>query len=88
MEIQDNFKFLKLEQMKRKNPEELKEEERFFYILHLLDSENNPCRFFIFDNNLSRKIINKNFVGLQDVLINIKVTYRNDNWSVSLVDIN
>lgn len=88
MEFEGKFKFLKLEQMKRKNADELEEGERFFFIISLLDNYNNPCRFFIFNKDLINKIINSKFVGLQDVLCHIKVSFTNNNWQVNLVDIN
>ena len=88
MEFQDNFKFLKLEQMQRKNAEELKESERTFFIIHLLDKDNNACRFFIFNKDLMNKVVNLGLVGLQDILVTAKVSFNNNNWQVNLIDIN
>lgn len=88
MEFNGIFKFLKLEQMKRKNSEELKEDEKYFYIMNLLDNNNNPCRFFIFNKELINKIINSGFVGFQDLNCTVKVSFVNNNWQVSLLDIN
>ncbi len=88
MEINDVFKFLKLEQVKRKNADELKEGEKYFYTIQLLDSENNPCRFFIFNKDLVNKNVSLKIVGLQYVDVRISVTYSNDNWRINLIDIN
>lgn len=88
MEIQDNFKFLKLEQMQRKNSEELKESDRYFFVIHLLDKDNNPCRFFIFNKDLREKVLNLNLVSLQDILLTMKVVFVNNSWQVNLLDIN
>lgn len=88
MEFQDNFKFLKLEQMKRKNVEQLKESDRIFFVIHLLDKENNACRFFIFNKDLMAKVANMNLAGLQDVLLTMKVSFVNNSWQVNLIDIN
>lgn len=87
MELQDYFKFLKLEQIKRKNAEELPEGEKYFYTIHLLDYDNNPCRFFIFNKDLIDKILNLKLVGLQDVQCHLSVKYSSDAWRVNLLDV-
>ena len=88
MEFKEYFKFLKLEKVKRKNAEELNESERYFYTIQLLDSENNPCRFLIFNKDLINKVVSLQLVGLQDIVCYIKVSYSNDKWQVNLIDIN
>lgn len=88
MEYQEMFKFLKLEQVKRKNADELAEGEKYFYTIYLLDNKNNPCRFFIFNKDLINKVLNLKLQGLQDVVCNIGVAYLNDSWRVNLLDIN
>lgn len=88
MEYQEMFKFLKLEQVKRKNADELSEGEKYFYTIYLLDSKNNPCRFFIFNKDLINKVLSLKLQGLQDVVCNIGVAYSNDSWRVNLLDIN
>ena len=45
MDFIEEFKYLNLELMKKKNANELPEDERNFIILNLLDKNNNPCRF-------------------------------------------
>ena len=74
--------------MKRKNSEELKESEKYFFVIHLIDKENNPCRFFIFNKDLIAKVSRMDLVGLQDILLTIKVSFVNNSWQVNLLDIN
>lgn len=80
MKFQSNFTYLKTEQMKTK------EGEKNFLVLHLLDDQNNPCRFFIFDSNLMNKIINSNMSGLQDVLVTFTLNYTDKGWNVKIED--
>lgn len=85
MKYQDNFKFLKAEVMKRRKTEENKTESEFL-VLHLLDNENNPCRFFVFSKDLIEKIKSNNYVGLQEVTILFELTF-GQAWNVRFLDI-
>ena len=73
--------------MKKKNANVLPEDERNFIILNLLDKNNNPCRFFVFDKEVMKKILTSNFVGLQVLNVSFKLLYSNNTWNVRLVDI-
>ena len=86
MEYQENFKFLNLQIMQKKN-QELKENERKFIVLNLLDNQNNPCKFFIFKTELVEKLLSLNLVGLQDLLIRFRLSYSNNIWNVNVLDI-
>ncbi len=88
MEYQEEFKFLNVQVVRRKNADELKEEDRNFLIINLLDNKNNPCRFFIFDKNVMEKVLSSSYVGLQVLYITFDVVYNNQNWAVKLVDVN
>lgn len=81
MKYQDNFKFLKAEQMKRKD------NGNSFLVLHLLDNENNPCRFFIFNADLMNKIVNSQLQGLQEITIAFTLAYGDKGWTVRVDDI-
>ena len=85
MKYEANFKFLKYNSMKRKITETNKKESEFI-VLHLLDDENNPCSFFVFDEELIEKIKSRNFVGLEDILVLFELTF-SQNWTVRLLDI-
>ena len=87
MDFIEEFKYLNLELMKKKNANELPEDERNFIILNLLDKNNNPCRFFVFDKEVMKKILTSNFVGLQLLNVSFKLLYSNTSWNVRLVDI-
>ena len=87
MDFIEEFKYLNLELMKKKNANELPEDERNFIILNLLDKNNNPCRFFVFDKEVMKKILTSNFVGLQLLNVSFKLLYSNNSWNVRLVDI-
>ena len=85
MKYEANFKFLKYNSMKRKITETNKKESEFI-VLHLLDDENNPCSFFVFDEKVIEKIKSRNFVGLEDILVLFELTF-SQNWTVRLLDI-
>lgn len=87
MKYQGNFKFLKVEQMKRKNSEELAEADRTFFVIHLLDEDNNPVRFFVFNKDLMSKIANAGLVSLQDIIVEFTISCGTNGWNVNLVDI-
>lgn len=86
MKYQDNFKFLNVQLMKRKKTEENKNVSDFL-VLNLLDCDNNPCRFFVFNEDLYKKIIQSSYLGLQDVVIAFEVIFVNNNWNVRILDI-
>lgn len=91
MKISDNFKFLSLQAVKRKNSEELKDTEKFFYIINLLDKENNPVKFYSFDNDINAQLIKsintQELKGLQDCLVHFELVFSNNNWNVRLINI-
>ena len=91
MKLSDDFKFLSLQAVKRKNAEELKAEEQFFYIINLLDKENNPVKFYSFDNSINAQLIksinSQELKGLQDCLVHFELVFSNNNWSVKLINI-
>lgn len=86
MEFQEQFKFLNLQLIERKNASELKEEDRKFIKINLLDKLNNPCSFFIFNKDLMTKVLSNNYAGLSDLLITFELVY-NNSWHVKVVDI-
>ena len=87
MEFQEEFKFLNLKVVDRKNAEKLKEDERKFLKLNLLDKNNNPCSFMVFKKDIMEKILKITFVGLQVLEIQFELVYNNNMWNVRLVDI-
>lgn len=91
MKLSEDFKFLNLNAVKRKNAEELKPEEQFFYIVNLLDGDNNPVRFYSFDNSLNTSLIKAindgTLKGLQDCLVHFELVFANNNWNVRLENI-
>lgn len=87
MEYQEEFKFLGLESIKRKNSENLNEEEKYFFKLNLLDKKYNPCSFLVFNKDLIKKLRNTQFAGLQLLTITFDLIYTNNNWNVKLVDL-
>ena len=86
MEFEEQFKFLNLQLIERKNASELKEEDRKFIKINLLDKLNNPCSFFIFNKDLMTKVLSNNYAGLSDLLITFELVY-NNSWNVKVVDI-
>lgn len=91
MKISDDFKFLSLQAVKRKNAEELKDTEKFFYIINLLDKENNPVKFYSFDNDINAQLVKsintQELKGLQDCLVHFELVFSNNNWNVRLINI-
>ena len=88
MKLRDEFKFLNVSSIKRKNTEGLKPEEQYFYIVNLLDKDNNPVKFCSFDNSLNndltKNIQSGNVKGLQNVLVDFELIFNNNNWNVKL----
>lgn len=91
MKLSEDFKFLNLKTVKRKNAEELKPEEQFFYIINLLDSDNNLVKFYSFDYSLNSSLINAindgALKGLQDCLVHFELSFDNNIWNVRLENI-
>lgn len=87
MKYQENFKFLNLQVIQKKNAEELKEDERSFIKLNLLDNQNNPCAFMIFDKDIMKKLLSNPIPPLSELLVAFELAYSSDKWNVRLVDI-
>ncbi len=87
MEFQTNFKILKINEIKRKNADNLPEAERSFFKVDLLDNQNNPCSMMIFGKEKLEKITKLQLKPLQDVVIAFRLVYNNNNWNVSFIDI-
>lgn len=91
MKISEEFKFLNLNAIKRKNAEELDPKDQFFYTINFLDVDNNPVKFFSFDNALNNTLIKaineQKLKGLQDCLVHIELAYVNNGWVVRLLGV-
>lgn len=91
MKLKDEFKFLKINSLKRKNVEGLAPDEQYFYVVNVLDKENNPVRFFSFDNKLNSQLTKDiqggKVKGLQNCLIDFELKFTNDKWNVTLDNI-
>jgi len=85
MQLTENFKFLTCQKYEKQATE--KNKKISYLILNLLDSENNPCKFFVFDEKLRDLILATGFSGLQDLSVTISLKYSGDTWRVSIVDI-
>lgn len=85
MEYSSSFKFLNLQEIERKNTENLKENEKTFLKINLLDQDMNPCSFMIFGDKKD-KVINLGLTNLIDVIVTYKIIYSNNKWNVSFVD--
>ena len=87
MEYQEEFKFLNMESIQRKNASELKEEDRYFLKINVLDKNYNPCSFMIFNKDIMKKLLSTTLVGLQVLTVEFVLSYRNNMWSVNVVDV-
>ena len=86
MEYSSNFKILNIQEIVRRNADELKEEDKTFLKLNLLDYNNNPCSFMIF-GKYKNKVLELNLNALEDVVITFGVNYNKDRWNVNFIDI-
>lgn len=86
MEFQENFKFLKIDVIKRKNAKDLPEDEQSFLKLNVLDKTNSPCAFMIFDKDIIRQLLAEPHTSFADILITFDLVYSN-NWNVKVVDV-
>lgn len=80
MQLVGELTFLKLEKGMTK-------EKQNYLIVSFLDEEQNPCRFFIFDENVMRKLLTKTPDLYQKITCVICVSYFKENWNVSLKDV-
>lgn len=91
MKLTDDFKFLSLQAVKRRNAEELPANEQFFYIINLLDRDNNPVKFYSFDSNINDQLVksinSQKLKGLQDCLVHFELLFSNNMWNVRLINI-
>ena len=86
MEYSSNFKILNIQEIVRRNADELKEEDKRFLKLYLLDYNNNPCSFMIF-GKYKNKVLELNLNALEDVVITFGVNYNKDRWNVNFINI-
>lgn len=92
MVFEEEFKLLSLQKLNKKNANEIKnEDERYFYIVNVLDKENNPCKFFSFNKDINKDLTTRlntgALKGLQDCLIKFDVVFQEKNWNVRLEEI-
>ena len=94
MKLKDEFTFLKIDSIRKKNAEEIPADEQYFYVVNVLDKEDNPVKFSSFDNKLNSQLINDIQSGkvklLQNCLIDFELIFTNkkDNkWNVILNNI-
>lgn len=87
MKYQENFKFLNLQVIQKKNAEELKEDERSFIKLNVLDADNNPCSFMLFNKDIMTKVLSNPIASLADVSVIFDLVYSNDRWNVRVVSV-
>lgn len=85
MQFQEKFKFLNYQVINRKNAAELPEGEKSFVKLNLLDKENNPCAFMVFNNETIKKLQSAQLGSLAEISVIFEVVYNNNNWSVRMV---
>ena len=86
MEYSSNFKILNIQEIARRNSDELKEEDKTFLKLNLLDYNNNPCSFIIFGKD-KNKVLELGLNSFDDVVITFGVNYNKDRWNVYFIDI-
>ena len=86
MEYSSNFKILNIQEIARRNSDELKEEDKTFLKLNLLDYNNNPCSFMIFGKD-KNKVLELGLNSFDDVVITFLVNYNKDRWNVNFIDI-
>ena len=87
MEFTQDVKFLKFELIKRKNADELPADDKYFISLSVLDLENNPIRFLIFDKALIKSLQENKFASLEDLTLSLKLVFNNNMWNVRVLDI-
>lgn len=86
MQFQENFKFLNYQVINRKNAADLPADKKSFVKLNLLDKDNNPCSFMVFDNDIVKNLQESKYAPLFSVPIIFEVVYRNDNWRVNMIN--
>lgn len=82
MKYCEKFKFLNMQLNKRKN-----DDQKYYLVVNLLDNENNPCKFFCFNDSAISTITSRTINGLQDVTVDFDLTYSQNSWNVRLNDL-
>ena len=82
MKVSQEFKFLKIQSLQRKD------NTGYFYIINLLDLDNNPVRLYSFDNDVNNQLtkdINEGKLkSLQNILLDLDLTQNDKGWNVKL----
>lgn len=81
MKLLGEFTFLKMERG------QTKENKKDFLIVNLLDEDLNSCRFFVFDEIVMKKLLNKTPSSYKKLNCCIDVSFYKDNWNVALADV-
>lgn len=82
MKLKQDFIYLKKELRKMKKDEE----ERVYMILHMLDTDKNAVKFFIFNQDLITKIDNLDVADMQVLTLDLSLVF-NQTWRLNVVDV-
>lgn len=85
MIVEKEFTLLKVEQKKRITKEG---KEQIYLVLNVLDEDFSPCKFFVFNEDKVKLILNdvQSAKALSKVLINFNLVYSNNIWNCNLND--
>lgn len=85
MIVEKEFTLLKVEQKKRTTKEG---KEQIYLVLNVLDEDLSPCKFFVFNEDKVKLILNdvQSAKALSKVLINFNLVYSNNIWNCNLND--
>lgn len=85
MIIEKEFTLLKVEQKNRTTKEG---KEQIYLVLNVLDEDMSPCKFFVFNEDKVKIILNdvQGAKALSKVLINFNLVYSNNIWNCNLND--
>ena len=85
MQIEKEFTLLHITKKNRTTKDNKNQD---YLIIDVLDEELNPCKFFVFNEEIVNQILNDsaNAKALQKVLIKCDFTYNGSLWNCNLIE--
>lgn len=86
MKIEKEFKLLNIVKKERTTKDNQKQT---YLVLNVLDEDLNPDKFFIFNHDLIKKILDDavNVKAFQSVLIDFDLLFNNNIWNCNLKNV-
>lgn len=86
MQTKEVFNFIGFQLYNRKNAEKLKEEEKKYLVLTVVNKDNSLIKLFVFKPEIIEKVLEKNLNRFDDVTLTLLFSYNMDKntWNCRL----